>query len=461
MSRVVVRATNWLGDAVMSLPAIRALRGVFPHAHLAVVARPWVADLYARERSIDRVIPYAAKTWSERRAFARQLRGEGFDAAILLPNSFDSALTMWMAGIPQRIGYRRDARGLLLTQAIERPDPGEIPRHERFYYLELLRRAGMMEKFPEAAPIELEGIEAAREAGVRKMTELGIAQPAIGISPGAAYGNAKRWLPERFAEAAARVAREREAAVVVFGSAAERELCGQVAAAIPGARNLAGQTTLREFIDLAAACSLFLTNDSGAMHVASALGVPVSAVFGATDDTTTGPSGRRCAVIREFAECSPCLLRECPIDHRCMTRVGARRVSDIALSLMPANRVPKARQKVVDSCGSWGRVTLVTGYFDPLLEWHAARLAELRQGAETLVVMVLPLEKALLGAADRAELVAALRVIDYVLIAPGADPNALAAFVRALQPAQVFHLQEEDLRRRGELIAHVRSRPIR
>jgi heptosyltransferase-2 len=334
MSRVIVRATNWLGDAVMSLPAIRATRAIFPKAYLAVLARPWVGDLYAREHSVDEVIPYSAKTFSEKRVFADRLRAMRFEAAILLPNSFDSALLMWMAGIPERIGYRRDARGLLLTRAIPVPEPGDIPRHERFYYLELLRRAGLMERFPDSAPIELDAIAFAREAGRAKLDALGIGHPAIGVSPGAAYGNAKRWLPERFSAAAARVARERGASVVIFGSAAERELCTQVAGAVPGARNLAGETTLREFLDLVAACSLFLTNDSGSMHIAGALGVPVVAVFGATDDTTTGPTGRDVRVIREHAECSPCLLRDCPIDHRCMTRVTAERVSEAALPLL-------------------------------------------------------------------------------------------------------------------------------
>jgi heptosyltransferase-2 len=280
------------------------------------------------------VIPYTAKSFPDRRAFSATLRAEHFDTAIVLPNSFDSALTPWMARIPHRIGYKRDARGILLTHAVPVPDPGDIPRHERFYYLELLRRAGMMERFPDAGPIELDGIDAARQSGLEKMAELSIEPPAIGVSPGAAYGNAKRWLPERFAAAAARIAQERGASVLVFGSQAERPLCAQVAGAIPGARNLAGETTLREFIDLAAACSLFLTNDSGSMHIASALGIPVATIFGATDDTTTGPSGRRSLVIREHAECSPCLLRECPIDHRCMTRVSAERVAESALEVM-------------------------------------------------------------------------------------------------------------------------------
>jgi len=336
MSRLAVRATNWLGDAVMSLPAIRAIRGIFPHAHIAVVARPWVADLYARESSIDRVIRYEAKTPGARREFARGLRAERFDGAILLQNAFDAALMAWLARIPERIGYRRDGRGWLLTRAIPVPECGEIPRHERFYYLELLRRAGLMERFPESAAIRLEGGEAARQAGATHLRALGVAEPVIGISPGASYGDAKRWLPERFAESAASF-RAREASCLIFGSAAERDLCetvrrGLAAAGVP-ARNLAGETTLAEFIDLAAACRLYLTNDSGAMHVASALGVPTVAVFGATDDTTTGPTGPLARVAREHAECSPCLLRECPIDHRCMTRVTAARVADVALQV--------------------------------------------------------------------------------------------------------------------------------
>jgi heptosyltransferase-2 len=338
VSKVLVRATNWLGDAIMSLPAIRAAREVFPHAHLAVVARPWVAGVYARERSIDRVIPYTGqKGIRARREFAAELRREGFELAILLQNAFDAALITRLAGIPQRIGYNRDGRGLLLTHAIDVPETGEIPRHERFYYLELLRRAGLIDRYPETGPILLEGRHEAREAGMRALARMGIAAPAIGVSPGAAYGGAKRWLPERFAEAAFTLAREWNAAVLVLGSASERACCEEVAE--PLGRNgvtvcnLAGQTNLESFIDLAAASRLFLTNDSGAMHVVSALGVPTVAVFGATDDTTTGPAGPLARVVREHAECSPCLLRECPIDHRCMTRVTADRVASAALRL--------------------------------------------------------------------------------------------------------------------------------
>jgi heptosyltransferase-2 len=321
VERIAVRATNWLGDAVMSLPALRAVRSVFPHAHLAVVAKPAVAGIYTRERAADQVIVYSGS----RTECAATLRAGRFDAAILFQNAFDAALLAWTAGIPERIGYRRDGRGLLLTRAIPVPEPGEIPRHERFYYLELLRRAGLMERFPECGAIRLDRLDEARQAGTGRLRKLGIEGPAIGISPGAAYGGAKRY--ERFPEVAQALA---PAEFLIFGSPSEEALCASVAAQIPGARNLAGRTSLADFIELAAACRVFLTNDSGAMHVASALGVPTVTVFGATDDTTTGPTGPLARIVREHAECSPCLLRECPIDHRCMTRVAPERVAAAA-----------------------------------------------------------------------------------------------------------------------------------
>src|SRR3954452_8406343 len=175
----------------MSLPALRAIRGIFPHAHIVVLAKPWVGDLYARETCIDRVIPYTGT----RREIAARLRANRFDAAILLQNAFDAALITWMAGIPVRIGYRRDARARLLTRAIPVPEPGEIPRHERFYYLELLRRAGLIERFPISTQIRLDRLDEARVAGAAALKLLGMTGAVVGVSPGAAYGNAKRWLP--------------------------------------------------------------------------------------------------------------------------------------------------------------------------------------------------------------------------------------------------------------------------
>lgn len=345
-SRILVRAPNWLGDAVMCLPALRALRRRFPNSYLAVQARAWVAELYAREGYVDGVMvcPPArgGAHWpAERWRAARELRRGRFDMAVLFPNSFESALLVWLARIPRRIAYNRDGRGLLLTDRIRLPAAGEIPKHERFYYLELLRRAGLM---PDGAGGLSSGVEdalleaapEARRAGLRRFAELGLKSPVVGVSPGAAYGGAKRWLPESFAEAAAALAQG--GAVAVFGSRSEACIAEVVLSRLRALRveawNFAGQTTLAEFMNLAAACSVFLTNDSGAMHVAAALGVPTVAIFGATDPEATGPVGPAVRIVREPVECSPCFLRECPIDHRCMQRVSPERVAREARELL-------------------------------------------------------------------------------------------------------------------------------
>lgn len=319
---MLVRATNWVGDAVMSLPALAALRGAHPKAHIAILARPWVADLYRHEPFCDEVI-----LWRGYRPSAvAELYVKRFDAALLLQNAFGAALVARLAGVPRRVGYDRDARGWLLTDAIPVPREGEIPPHESYYYLELLRRAKWIDTpLPPEPSIRLTSITPQPE-------------DLIGVSPGAAYGGAKRWLPERFADAALAVARELGARVMVFGTAAEREVCEQVAYLIRAegveARNRAGETSLAEFIGEVSRCRAMITNDSGSMHIASAVGVPTVAVFGATDHLATGPTGAHSRVVREPVECSPCLKRECPIDHRCMRRVPAERVAAAALELL-------------------------------------------------------------------------------------------------------------------------------
>jgi heptosyltransferase-2 len=328
-SRIVVRATNWVGDAVMSLPALAAVRARFPRAHIAVLARPWVEGLYRQEPFADELIPYqpakGLQGVRDRWAAAQRLRAGRFDCAVLLQNAFDAALVTWMAGIPRRIGYARDWRGPLLTDAVPLPKPGEIPPHESFYYLELLRRLGWVESLP-AEPL------------IRLSVPRCEITPLVGVSPGAAFGSAKRWIPQRFAAAAARLARELQAEISIFGSAAERELCEEVRVEIQSlgftAANHAGRTTLEQFIQMAAACTVFLTNDSGAMHIASALGVPSVTVFGATNHITTGPTGPLARIVREEFDCAPCMLRECPIDHRCMTAISAEKVAETALKLL-------------------------------------------------------------------------------------------------------------------------------
>jgi heptosyltransferase II len=327
--KILVRATNWIGDAIMSLPALRALRDRFPESEITILAKPWVAALYDGERSLDLVVPLANGRWRT----ARQLRGERFDLAILFPNSFTSAAQVYLTQARRRVGYARDGRTLLLTDAIPVPGPGETPRHELYYYLELLRRAEIIERLPDVGEIRFNGAEEAQQRGRQLFRARSVDVPVVGVSPGAAYGTAKRWLPERFAQSAALLAKQIGGSVAIFGSAAERDLCEQIAA-VCGGENLAGATSLREFIDMTAACSLFLTNDSGAMHIASALGVPSVTVFGPTDEAATGPSGPAARIVREAVECAPCKLRECPIDHRCMTRVTVERVVEEAAGLI-------------------------------------------------------------------------------------------------------------------------------
>lgn len=330
-----------MGDAVLSLPALRALRERFFNAHITVLARPWVAGLYRREAALDEIVPYPAASGAGlalKIRLARSLRRQHFDWALLFPNAFEAALVPWLARIPRRTGYDRDGRRRLLTEPIPPPRKGETPPHETFYYLELLRRAGVLERLPEPAALLLCGTEEARREGEGLFRALGLPPVAIGMSPGAQNSRAKQWLPERFAETAGLLAERLGAGVVIFGSPRERGLGRYVAEILRRnghfAINLAGETGLSEFIALTAACRVFLTNDSGAMHVASALGVPTVAIFGPTEWFATAPGGPRSRIVREPVECSPCMLRDCPIDHRCMTRVTAAQVAQAALDLL-------------------------------------------------------------------------------------------------------------------------------
>jgi heptosyltransferase-2 len=340
--RILIRTTNWIGDAIMSLPALRAIRQRFPDAAITVLARPWVSAVYEGERAIDEVIPLDAapgfRDWKAKRDLTVWLRRGDFDLAVLFPNSFESAAVIRLAGARRIVGYARDGRGWLLSDAVPVPKRGEIPAHESFYYLEMLRRAKLIDVLPGIPEIRLDGIPALRARGEKAFQDLNVKQPVVGVSPGAAYGSAKRWLPERFANAAARLAEELCGSVAVFGSNGERDMCEQVARAA-GGHNFAGRTSLRAFIGMTAACRIFLSNDSGAMHLAAALGVPSVTVFGPTDEMATGPLGPTALLVREPVDCAPCLRRECPIDHRCMTRVTADRVVGAAESLLKAAQV--------------------------------------------------------------------------------------------------------------------------
>jgi len=328
-----------LGDAVMSLPAIRAVRDNYKSSEITLLAKRSVADLFARESAVNRVIVHGDNRWQT----ARKLREHRFQLGILFPNSFDSALLMHLGRIPQIVGYNTDMRRIFLTHPVPIPS-WKRSVHERFYYLELLQEARLIDAYHHAdVPIRLECSGEAAEDGRQAFSEQGVRLPVIGVSPGAAYGGAKCWLAERFAESAAGLATQLGGTVALFGAPGDADDCFAVQKALEPLAvpvvNLAGKTTLRQFIDLAAACSVFLTNDSGSMHVASALGVPTVAVFGATNPKTTGPAGPRKVVIQQKVECSPCFKRECFIEgHPCMTRVSSAQVLEAASNLIQLHK---------------------------------------------------------------------------------------------------------------------------
>ena len=339
IKRILVRGPNWLGDAVMCEPALRGLRMLFPDAQIALLVKPAVADLFAGHPALTRVLTYDTEGrhagLSGKWALAGQLRRQGFDLAVLFQNAFEAAFLTFLAGVPRRYGYATDGRSLLLSDPVAVQDRRSLV-HQVRYYWDLLKPLGLTGDPP--AP-ELVVFPEEEQAMARRFAQGGLtaSDVVVGINPGSTYGGAKRWLPERFAEVTERLcrtmreSREQQVSVVIFGAKGEERL-GQEIAARLSSRSLvlSGTTTIRELMAAVKRCTVLLTNDTGPMHIASAFQVPVVAIFGPTDWRTTSPFGSAHAIVREPVDCAPCLLRECPIDHRCMTRVTVDQVYEAA-----------------------------------------------------------------------------------------------------------------------------------
>lgn len=335
--KILVRATNWVGDAILSLPALRAIRAKWPDADLCVLARPYVAELYRDQQIANRLLSYDPhglhRGWRGRERLAAELRNRRFDLAILLQNAFEAAWLAWRAGIPERVGYAREARGILLTRSIPVPREHKIPAHEQFYYLELLRRAGWLDQLSPENWIDLKVSDAARRKAAETLVETGARPHAlrVAIGAGASYGSAKCWPPERFADLANRLVNRYDCDVVLFGTAAEAGVSQAIVADLRRAPvDLTGKTPIADLPALLSQCHLFIGNDSGAMHVAAAVGLPVVAIFGPTDPDGTAPVTPRRTIVQEKPFCSPCFLRRCPIDHRCMKSVTTDVVASAA-----------------------------------------------------------------------------------------------------------------------------------
>lgn len=327
----VVRAPNWVGDAVMSLGGLRELRRLIGGARLAVAARPWVAAIYEETGIVDEVIPLDRRSWRDAMSHASVIRRGGYDVAVLFQNAFEAALVMRLARIPRIAGYATERRGILLTDEVPLPE-NHRTEHQSRYYMHIVagvERAldGSETVRPERPDCSLAPRPETRDLGRKLLAAEGIpaTQPVVCINPGATNSRAKQWIPERFAAAAESLAGSLGARIAVVGSAGESDVAAAVIAAMaePGlAVNLAGTTSLRELIGVLAVSTALVSNDTGPAHLAAAIGLPTVTVFGPTEAFATRPLGPRAVVVSHPVDCSPCMLRDCPIDHRCMTGVS-------------------------------------------------------------------------------------------------------------------------------------------
>ena len=320
--RILIRSSNWLGDAVMSVPAVRAIKNGRSDARVTVAAPVSIAPMWKLVPEVDTIIPLPNDSLLPVISLLKRQRN--FDVAILFPNSLRVALESWLSGIPRRVGYRGHWRRLLLNQTVREPRKPGPPEHHSLRFLRIARECGA-ETF-NAQPLP-------QTSNIKPQTS------KLGLCPGAEYGPAKRWLPERFADVAAKVNAQSSAQWILFGTKNDMAIGDQIAAAIGDhCVNRIGHTTLDQLIDELRECRLVLTNDTGTMHLAALLGVPVVAIFGSTEPRLTGPLGDGHIILRHHVECSPCFLRECPIDFRCMKAVRSVEVADAVLSILGEKR---------------------------------------------------------------------------------------------------------------------------
>lgn len=329
--KILVRGTNWIGDAVMTTPALSTLRAGCPDAEIVLLVNPLVAPLFQHHPAVDRILVYERKDRHRGiRGFlrmVRELRKERFDAAILFQNAIEAALLAWAARIPCRAGFPTDSRRVLLSDPVPLR-PADLALHHTEYYLTLMRRLGFT---PVDAGLNLHVTSAERDWAQRTMGSDNV----IAMNPGAAYGSAKRWFPERFAAVADNLARRFEAKILLTGGPGESEIGEDIAAFMQcDCINMVGKTDVRQMMALLAESRLLITNDSGPMHVAAAFKTPIVAVFGSTDHTTTSPASEHVTIVRKDVECAPCLLRRCPTDHRCMKEISVEDVTAAAIELL-------------------------------------------------------------------------------------------------------------------------------
>lgn len=333
--KIVVRGANWIGDAVMTIPALRRLRRTFPAAAISLHTRPWAEGVFRDADFIDEIIPIEGHP-SVRSVIeqSKMLRERNFDLAVLFPNSFESALVARLARIPQRLGYATEQRGFLLTNKVEVPT-WKSDQHESRYYLHLIDALGGSAESDDEPELR---VSDERRYGARKMlAESGtrVGSKIVGVGAGSTNSLAKRWPAENFSRLADLLSTEENADVVFLGNGNEAEVSRSIIeASIERHIDLTGRTDLAAATAVLSELDLFISNDMGLAHIAAAVGTPTIVIFGPTNESTTRPLGKNVEVIREPVECAPCMLRDCPIDHRCMTRISPERVFESALKML-------------------------------------------------------------------------------------------------------------------------------
>jgi len=355
IKRVVVRSTNWVGDSVMTVPALRALRRVLPDAHITLAIRPGARGIFSEADFIDDVLLYDRKGALSVIPQIREWRRRKFDLAVLFQNAFEAALIPFVAGVPLRLGYATESRQTLLTHPLALPD-WRSSRHEVFYYLYLVTALEQMlfgtsticEADPDASiqisdDRKVEATELLRAHGIRE------GEPVVALCPGSINSRAKRWPAEAYAALADRLI-DTNRQVLLIGSKNEADVSRDVTSRM---RNrpvvLTGKTSLDQITAVLSTVDLIVTNDTGPAHIGAALGRPTLVIFGPTNPLTTRPFAPVAEILRHPPDCAPCMLRDCPIDHRCMTAITVEEVFERSHALLKRSSFAKTVRSLCDS----------------------------------------------------------------------------------------------------------------
>jgi len=339
--KIVVRGTNWIGDAVMQIPALRELRRIFPDASITLHTRSWAQGIFQDAEFIDELLAFEKSESKVKDALtqAKILKEKNFDLSVLFPNSFESALVANFARIPQRFGYAKDARGFLLTNAVEIPAWKNV-RHEIFYYLNLIAEVekkilGTETVLANEPRIDLKVSDERRARAREILTQNGVdaSKKTVALGVGSTNSRAKRWQAESYARLNDRLQNQSGANVILVGAQDELDVANEVYAKSESKPIiLTGKTDLAEATAILSAIDLLVSNDMGLAHVASAVGTKTLVIFGPTNPNTTRPWNAE--IIYKAVECAPCMLRDCPIDHRCLARISPTEVFKKAVQMI-------------------------------------------------------------------------------------------------------------------------------